>query len=88
MRRARQPALMKRAQFLFVAVLVLVDVGCTWLAWWLAHWLLARNPEVVVGPFEEFWPLPALNTALLVAIFFSQRMYQRRRPISHLDEFF
>lgn len=88
MRRARQPALMKRAQFLFVAVLVLVDVGCTWLAWWLAHWLLARNPEVIVGPFDEFWPLPALNTALLVAIFFSQRMYQRRRPISHLDEFF
>lgn len=87
-RRARQPALMKRAQFLFVAVLVLVDVGCTWLAWWLAHWLLARNPEIIIGPFTEFWPLPALHTALLVAIFFAQRMYQRRRPISHLDEFF
>lgn len=87
-RRARQPALMKRAQFFFVAVLVLVDIGCTWLTYYLAHALLLRDPDVLVGPFLEFWPMPALNSALLVAIFFTQRMYQRRRPVSHLDEFF
>jgi exopolysaccharide biosynthesis polyprenyl glycosylphosphotransferase len=86
--RARQPVLMKRAQFLFVAALVLVDVGCTWLAYYLAHALLLRDPEVVIGPFLEFWLLPGLNALLLVTIFFSQRMYQRRRPISHFDEFF
>nr|HMN31043.1 hypothetical protein [Caldilineaceae bacterium] len=87
-RRVRQPALMKRAQLLFVAALVMVDVACTWLAYFLAYTLLVRDPDVVVGPFLEFWPLPLLNTALLVAIFFAQRMYQRRRPVSHLDELF
>ena len=25
---------------------------------------------------------------MLVTIYFSQRMYQRRRPVTHLDEFF
>jgi exopolysaccharide biosynthesis polyprenyl glycosylphosphotransferase len=88
LRRARQPVLMKRAQFLFVAALVLLDAGCAWLAYFLAHRLLLRDPNVLVGPFLEFWPLPLLNMALIVAIFFSQRMYQRRRPASHLDEFF
>ncbi len=87
-RRVRQPTLMKRAQFLFVAALMVLDVGCTWLAYYLAHFWLVTSPDVVIGPFFEFWPLPALNTVLLVSIFFSQRMYQRRRPISHLDEFF
>lgn len=87
-RRIRQPALMKRAQLLFVAALMVLDIGCTWLAYYLAHFWLGTSPEVVIGPFFEFWPLPALNTVLLVLIFFSQRMYQRRRPISHLDELF
>jgi exopolysaccharide biosynthesis polyprenyl glycosylphosphotransferase len=87
-RRARQPALMKRAQFLFVAALVAVDIGCTWLAYYLAYLWLTSNPEVQIGPFVEFWFMPALNTVLLVLIFFSQQMYQRRRPVSHLDEFF
>jgi Undecaprenyl-phosphate glucose phosphotransferase len=86
-RRANRPVLMKRAQFLFVSALVVIDVGCTWLAYYLAHALMLRDPEVLIGPFWEFWPLPAIHTALLVAIFFSQRMYQRRRSISHLDEF-
>jgi exopolysaccharide biosynthesis polyprenyl glycosylphosphotransferase len=87
-RRAHRPVLMKRAQFFFVIALVLVDVGSTWLAYYLGYTLLRRDPEVIIGPFLEFWPLPALHTLLLVAIFFAQRMYQRRRPISHLDEFF
>jgi Undecaprenyl-phosphate glucose phosphotransferase len=87
-RRTQRPTLMKRAQFLFVSVLLLVDVGCTWLAYYLGYGWLRRDPQVLIGPFGEFWPLPTLHTLLLVAIFFSQHMYQRRRLISHLDELF
>jgi Undecaprenyl-phosphate glucose phosphotransferase len=86
--RLHRPVLMKRAQFFFVTLLLLIDVGCTWLAYYLGYSLLRRDPDVLIGPFLEFWALPALHTVLLVAIFFSQRMYQRRRTISHLDEFF
>lgn len=70
-----------------MAALVLLDIGSVWLAYYVAHSLLARDPRVEIGPFLTFLPLPLINTLVLVATFFMQRMYQRRRPVSHLDEF-
>jgi len=87
-RRAHRPVLMKRAQLLFVFALLLLDIGGTWLAFYLAHGLMVRDPDIIIGPFGEFWLLPAVYTLVLVIIFFTQRMYQRRRAISYLDEFF
>ena len=79
---------MKRAQFLFMVALFVLDVVSVWLAFWAAHTLLANNPEFVVGPFVEFWQLPTTYSVVLITIYFTQRMYQRRRPITLLDEFF
>ncbi|MFN8465761.1 MAG: hypothetical protein U0X20_09435 [Caldilineaceae bacterium] len=45
-------------------------------------------PDIVIGPFQEFWQLPTTYGLVLVTIYFWQRMYQRRRPVTHLDEFF
>ena len=87
-RRSNRPVLMKRAQFLFVLALLLLDLVATWTSFYLSHALLDRNPDVVIGPFWEFWPLPTVYMFVLVSIFFAQQMYQRRRPVSHLDEFF
>ena len=87
-RRSQRPMLMKRAQFAFVTALILLDVGCTWLAYYLAWWMLDRNPDIVIGPFSEFWRLPLVHSVLILGVFFTRRMYQRRRQISHLDEFF
>ncbi len=87
-RRGQRPALMKRAQLAFMAALFLIDVASVWLAFWGAHWVLTRLPDIVIGPFLEFWQLPATYTTVLVTIYFSQRMYRRRRPVTHLDEFF
>ena len=87
-RRGHRPVLMKRAQFAFVIALALLGIGCTWLSFYLSHRWLDSRPEVVIGPFLEFWPLPTLYSAVLVIIFFGNRMYQRRRAISHLDELF
>ena len=82
--------LMKRAQWVFVFALVLIDIGSTWLAFYLAHRLLKlEEPQRAVGPFLlDFWQSTAVYAIVLVAIFFVQRMYQRRRAISYLDEFF
>ncbi len=77
---------MKRAQFLFVSALIVLDIGCTWLAFFLSHQILDRDPDVAIGAFSEFWPLPFVYSIVLVGLFFVQRMYQRRRSASHLDE--
>ena len=87
-RRGQRPGLMKRAQFAFMLALFVLDIACIGLAFWAAHELLVRTPDVVIGPFQEFWQLPTTYAMVLVAIYFSQRMYQRRRPVTHLDEFF
>jgi exopolysaccharide biosynthesis polyprenyl glycosylphosphotransferase len=70
----------------FVISLILLDIGCIWLSFYLSYQILDRNPDVVIGPFLEFWPLPFVYSLILVGLFFAQRMYQRRRSISHLDE--
>ena len=87
-RRTQRPMLMKRAQFLFVVALVLLDIGCTALAFYLAFEWLKRTRTI--GSFLEnaFWQPTAVYTVILITTFFVQRMYQRRRAISHLDEFF
>lgn len=89
--RTRRPTLMKRAQFFFVMSLVVLDVITVWVAYYASSLLVRRgleNPDIELAPFwEELWLLPALASTILVAGFFTQRMYQRRRPISHLDEY-
>ena len=85
-RRAQRRGLMKRAQFAFMLALWALDIAAVWLGFWSAHTLLQGNPDFVIGPFVEFLPLPALYTLVMIAIYFGQRMYQRRRPVTHLDE--
>jgi len=87
-RRSARPGVLKRAQFFFMAALFVVDISSVWLGFWAAHTILVRDPDFIIGPFREFLLLPGTYTAILVAIYFSQRMYQRRRPVTHLDEFF
>lgn len=95
--RAQRPGVPKRAQLVFALSLAIVDLGCTWLAFFLAHRLTEMNltprlmelqPDIIVGPFVEFLALPVTQSLVLLSLFSSQRMYQRRRPLGHLDEIF
>ncbi len=85
--RVHRPGLMKRAQIIFMALLVALDMLAVWIAYYTAYSLLARDPRVEIGSFLSFWPLPTVHTLVLIGAFFTQRMYQRRRQVSHLDEF-
>ncbi|MCB0062080.1 MAG: undecaprenyl-phosphate glucose phosphotransferase [Caldilineaceae bacterium] len=89
--RAKRPMLMKRPQFFFVITLVLLDLAAVWIAYYLAYSVVRRgldDPLNEIAPFwEEIWLLPAIASGILVISFFVQRMYQRRRPISHFDEY-
>lgn len=90
--RVKRPTLMKRPQFFFIIALVILDIGSIWLAYYLAYgivWRSLDNPAAEISPFwQEIWLLPGVLTVILVISFFTQRMYQRRRPTSHLDELF
>ena len=85
-RRAQRPGLLKRPQLLFMLALMAVDIASVWLGFWFAYQFISNDPNILIGPFSEFWPLPAFSSGLLLLSFFTQRMYQRRRPIAHLDE--
>lgn len=89
--RANRPVLMKRTQFLFVIALIILDVATVWLAYYLGYqsvWRGLDNPQAEIAPFwEGHWQLPAIASVILILSFFTQRMYQRRRPISHFDEY-
>jgi Undecaprenyl-phosphate glucose phosphotransferase len=85
-RRAQRPGLLKRPQLLFMLALMVVDIASVWLGFWFAYQFISSDPNILIGPFSEFWPLPAFSSGLLLLSFFTQRMYQRRRPIAHLDE--
>ena len=85
-RRAQRPGLLKRPQLLFMLALMTVDIASVWIGFWFAYQFISNDPNILIGPFSEFWPLPAFSNGLLLLSFFTQRMYQRRRPIAHLDE--
>lgn len=87
LRSGHRPGVLKRPQAIFMAILVLLDVASVWFGYYVGWWITARDPRNIIGPYTEFWPMPAATAAALLITFFWQRMYQRRRPVSHLDEF-
>lgn len=84
-KRAR-PGLLTQVQILFLVTLGITDTICLGLGHYLAFLITRLGPEVVLGPFFEWLPFPLLHLPLVLGTFIWQHMYQRRRPISHLDE--
>lgn len=82
----KHPGLLTQTQILFLVTLGITDLACLGLGHYLAYWTTQRGPGVVVGPFSEWLVLPLTHTPVLLGAFIWLRMYQRRRPISHLDE--
>lgn len=87
--RVKRRVFIKRPQLYFMLALVLVDLASVWVAYFIGYSILDRAlPDNELGPFSEFWRLPLIHSGTLIIIFFIQRMYQRRRPVAHLDELF
>lgn len=84
--RRSYPGMLSQIQILFLVTLGLTDLLLLWLGHYLAFHLTRLGPEVILGQFIEWLAFPAFHTVLLLGAFVWQRMYQRRRPISHLDE--
>ncbi len=80
------PGLLTQAQLLFLITLGVTDLACLVAGHYLAYRATRLGPDVVLGPFSEWWILLVTHTPILLGAFIWLRMYQRRRPISHLDE--
>ena len=83
--RAR-PGALTRVQILFLVTLGLTDAACLWLGHYLAYRATGLGRDVILGPFSEWLALPLFHLPLILIAFIMERMYQRRRPVSHLDE--
>lgn len=81
-----RPGALTRIQMLFLVGLGLSDSVFLTLGHYLAFVATRMGPEVVLGSFAEWLILPALHLPLMLGAFATQRMYQRRRPMGHLDE--
>ncbi len=81
-----RPGSLTKAQILFLVTLGITDIACLAVGHYLAFWSTQLGPNVVMGPFIEWLILPVTHTPLLLGAFIGLRMYQRRRPINHLDE--
>ncbi len=79
---------MKRAQLAFVFSLFLCDVVAATVAFYLAYYLRRMGVGEGIGPFRNYLGMLAIHVIGLVIVFFFYKLYQRKRAISHLDEFY
>lgn len=75
---------MNRARWLFILTLALVDATATGIAFYLAYQL--RTPDNQT--FIRYVPMMLIHVFSTLAVFFLNRMYHRKRGLSHLDEFY
>ena len=79
---------MKRTQLAFVFALFLCDVVAATVAFYLAYFLRRMGVGESIGPFRGYLAMLAIHVIGLVVVFFLYKLYQRKRAISHLDEFY
>jgi exopolysaccharide biosynthesis polyprenyl glycosylphosphotransferase len=81
----------RRADLLFTSVLVINDLCMVALAFYLAYWLrntIAIPPPVNIAPFREYVVMMAIQVVTMVTIYFFSRLYDLKRSMPRLDEFY
>jgi len=81
----------RRAAILFTLVLALSDAEMIALAFYLAYWLrrsVAVPPPVNIAPFRDYLAMMGLQVATMLVVCFFSRLYDFKRSMSRLDEFY
>ncbi len=81
----------RRANALFVLLLLVNDVVMVALAFYLAYWLrrlVAFPPPVSIGPFSEYLAMMIVQVVVMVIVYFFARLYDLKRTVSAIDEFY
>jgi Undecaprenyl-phosphate glucose phosphotransferase len=81
----------RKADALFAIFFLLSDAGMIALAFYLAYLLRTRvsiPPAVEIAPFGDYIGMMAIQIITMVAVFFFSRLYDLKRSIPRLDEFY
>ena len=79
---------MKRTRLLFTLSLAAVDLSMAAVAFWLAYRLRLLTDHEEIGGFYRYLPMLIIHVLSIFAVLFFNRMYHRKRALSHMDEFY
>jgi len=80
----------RRANILFTLVLVVNDLAMVALAFFLAYWLRKNvTPAAIdIAPFRDYLVMLVIQVVTMLTIFFFSRLYDVKRSMPRLDEFY
>jgi exopolysaccharide biosynthesis polyprenyl glycosylphosphotransferase len=81
----------RRSDALYTLLLILNDLVMFGLAFYLAYSLritLTLPPPVNIGPYTDYLAMMVLQMAAMLAVYFFSRLYDVKRSMSQLDEFY
>jgi exopolysaccharide biosynthesis polyprenyl glycosylphosphotransferase len=81
----------RKADALFTFVILLTDAGMIALAFYLAYWLRTRAgfpPAIQIAPFGDYVGMMVIQIVTMVTVFFFTRLYDLKRSVPRLDEFY
>jgi len=81
----------RRANLLFVSLLIVTDVLMVSLAFYAAYWLrqmIAVPPPVNIGPFADYAGMMLIHVVTVPTLYFFSRLYDVKRSMPRLDEIY
>jgi exopolysaccharide biosynthesis polyprenyl glycosylphosphotransferase len=81
----------RKADALFALSLVINDLIMISLSFYLAYWLrqwIAIPPPVAIAPFTDYVGMMAIQVNTILILYFFSRLYDVRRSMPRLDEFY
>ncbi len=75
----------RRTDSLFSFLIMLMDAGMAWLAFFVAYAVYLRF-RPASPPFANYAAMAAIHAAALVVVFFFAKLYHQARSLSRLDE--
>jgi Undecaprenyl-phosphate glucose phosphotransferase len=81
----------RKADAFFTLIFLLTDAGMIALAFSLAYWLrteVSIPPGVQTAPFRDYLGMMAIQIVTMVVVYFFTRLYDLKRSIPRLDEFY
>ena len=81
----------RRANLLFVSLLIVTDLLMVSLAFYAAYWLrqmIAVPPPVNIGPFADYAGMMLIHVVTVPTLYFFSRLYDVKRSMPRLDEIY
>ena len=81
----------RKTDVLFALLLVANDLALVALGFYMAYWLrqwIAVPPAVNIAPFGDYVGMMFIQMATMILLYFFSRLYDVKRSMPRLDEFY